>query len=134
MVTTTATTWDVDAGLVQEAAYILARMPLITRWWVCYERGGLNNGGHVHVLMEGHLSAEVEDAHKISLYWCRVLRCARKRVNGAKHTYKVHSKVRAFPMLPCMLTQLCFSGQLWIHAVVRADLRLPEQGRRHSYL
>ena len=98
MVTVTATTWDVDAGLVQQAAYILARMPLLTRWWVCYERGGLNNGGHVHILMEGHLSAEPEDAKKISLYWRRVLRLARKTVNGAKHTYKVHTKVSALPV------------------------------------
>ena len=108
MVTITATTWDVDAGLVQEAAYILARMPLITRWWVCYERGGPTNGGHVHILMTGHLSAEHEDDKKISLWWRHVLRLARKRVNGAKHTYKVHSKVSACPLLPCMLTQLYF--------------------------
>ena len=118
MVTITATTWDVDAGLVQEAAYILARMPLLTRWWVCYERGGLNNGGHVHILMEGHISAQAEDAQKISLYWRRVLRLARKKVNGAKHTYKVHSKVCALPLLLCMLTQPCSAGQLRINAVV----------------
>lgn len=101
-------------------------MPLMTRWWVCYERCGLNNGGHVHILMKGHLSAEHDDAKNISLWWRRVLRLARKRVNGAKHTYKVHSEVCACLLLPCVLTQLCFSGQLRIHAVVRADVRLPE--------
>ena len=82
----------------------------MTRWWVCYEPGGLNNGGHVHILMEGHLSAELADAKKIFLWWRCVLRLARKRVNGAKHTYKVHSKVCAcpLPVLPCALTQLYF--------------------------
>ena len=97
---------------------------------MCYERGGLNNGGHVHILIEGHLSAEVEDATKISLYWRCVLRLARKRVNGhgAKHTYKVHSKVRAFPLLP---DTAVFFRSTPDPRIVRADVRLPEQGRRH---
>ena len=113
MVTITAVTWGVSPALVEaltltltlpltltltlveEIAYILSRMALLTRWWVCYERGGLNAGGHIHILMEGPFSAASGDLTNISNFWRRVLRLARKTVNGAKHVYKVHSKVTA---------------------------------------
>jgi hypothetical protein len=95
MVTITAVTWDVSPALVEEIAYILSRMALLTRWWVCYERGGLNAGGHNHILMEGPFSAASGHLTNISNFWRRVLRLARKTVNGAKHVYKVHSKVTA---------------------------------------
>lgn len=95
MVTLKAVTWDVSPALVEEIAYILSRMALLTRWWVCYERGGLNAGGHIHILMEGPFSAASGDLTNISNFWRRVLRLARKTVSGAKHVYKVHSKVTA---------------------------------------
>ena len=95
MVTLTAVTWDVSPAPVEEIAYIRSRMALLTRWWVCYERGGLNAGGHIHILMEEPFSAAQADLTLISNFWRRVLRLARKTVNAATHMYKAHSKVTA---------------------------------------
>ena len=59
LITLTAIQFDVNPGLVDSIIAVFLLLPLITRWFVTYERGTLNRSGHIHILMEGRINFEV---------------------------------------------------------------------------
>ena len=64
----------------------------LTYWFVAYERGTLNQGGHLHFLMEGPMACDKSGLTKMSHWTRKLLDLSNQWVNGVKMVYKVHVK------------------------------------------
>ena len=65
---------------------------LLLMWMVSYERGTINNSGHIHLLMEGPLDMSKGGMQKLRNWIRKLLKLNAQFVNGVKVKYKVHIK------------------------------------------
>ena len=92
--TITCNQGDVNPGMHDELLQVLSGFPPedISYWFLAYERGTLNQGGHLHYLIQGPIQVDKSGLTKISQWTRRVLDLSHQVVNGVKMIYKVHIK------------------------------------------